>query len=440
MSEKTAKPISANQSITNLNWADTATAGTDYVQPASSLRNSGWVSGDAIPYNVMNWFWRTVSLAIAWIQSWRIRAYDDTRDAVGEGGSQTPGSVYIIGEGESALLHSPLESVSTIAMANAGADIALDGGSYYLSDGVNLSEYDAIDASSFVESSADILSFTPTISRVSTDGFWVLTAAQANASGAEIFFTQCTDTDGGIYHSYEISSNVRAIESNGVEFVWASGTLSAHLLTIGAGIGTVTSVSHGTQVDAVCIDHDTFYFAGQAGTGGNHVRARTIAAGATVWDAIIASTSGTPSPNDMCCDGEYVYVVGDNITDSGETFNVWCYSRLEGRLLWRADIGGDDASGCCVDDRYLYMVVPNNSEVYAVDKRNGHVLFKADTLSSANFCDCDGQRLVVSGGSGGGAASAQIYSTGRGTQFHRAESIAGNRNRRPFYKRTSPLV
>jgi outer membrane protein assembly factor BamB len=216
-----------------------------------------------------------------------------------------------------------------------------------------------------------------------------------------------------------------------VAYIYGSA-VEAHV--VAAGPASLFSANFGANPTSVCIDDERVYASSDASLTSATVRAYRITDGLLEWTFTAAFTAGAPSPKDVCCDGEYVYVVGATITDGAATYSVWCVSR-EGILVWRSQVGVDPES-CCVDDRYLY-VVDSNDELHMVDKRTGAVLRSdngALVVGTNRAVDCDGVHIYAPSST---ANYVRILNRGRTSQTWVRRSST-DVHRRPCYKLATP--
>ena len=156
-----------------------------------------------------------------------------------------------------------------------------------------------------------------------------------------------------------------------------------------------------------------------------------------------ASLPGVPpSPiNDVCADGDYVYVVTDNyLVAAGSNASLFCLDRFNGTTLWYYDIDGADINKVSVDDEYIYCLDSTNNYIYVVRKGSypGIVARFTDLVDVAQYdsIPCDGVSVYAS--VSGTPADIKRFSTlGATKTFMRVEG--DDPARRPFYTLAIPI-
>lgn len=434
MSEYVAKPNkTANENMDNLDWAGTATLGTDVIEPNGSKRNTGHVDAEEPPYESFNWFWRVVSLAVAWIASWKIRAFSALDDGANSTVGLAEGHVFILGKASG-----PTAAGTTVWSRNSSVnilDIATDGVTVYITDNQTVRGIARSNGSNVSASS----SLGAAIHQLYTDGYVVYVGTANNGSGNELHFLDPSDLS-SFATGHNPNADIDAIGANGKYFAYAvNGTTVAQLWQWSSGTPSLISsgISHGAQVNCVALDWGYLFLAGARGTGSNDIRAFDFAA-TGIWSVQLAGT-GTSNVRDICCDGEYVYAVGDVLTDT-LVYNVWCLSRADGAVIWRAALdGGNDMQGCDVDQRYLYCV-SDAGEFFCLDKRNGAIMWTKSGMgasaSDGAVC-CDGEDVYVCGDLVSSDGAWRLAVGRHSTMFIRAD--VEDPNRRPFANAMVPL-
>lgn len=182
------------------------------------------------------------------------------------------------------------------------------------------------------------------------------------------------------------------LDANGT-FLVVAQTATVHFYNGLAGTLNNTGTFDNTQtIVRLCIGNRRVYTVATGGTGYMIVRAVDLVTRTQDWskDNTLWGASANFDANWICTDSDRVYMVSDRVAlTAGGYANVWCVSAQYGNLLWTADLTGAavNPERCAVDDRVLYVSEEHEEETWALDKRDGFVLWNTANVSIAA---CDG--------------------------------------------------
>lgn len=416
-------------------------------------RQSGWAFEDIPPHDEFNWIQQHIGDLLTWQAANAERVFPTLHDALWEG--ETAGE-FALADGETFRCFESAQPAQTEIVIDEQGSRGAVAVERACTDGKRIFYYQA----------GYVVAIDP---RDPTNPLWE--TAIVNASS---FQGMCCDggivfvTVGGIT---SIQQELRAFdaETGAIPSGWSSIGLS---LPYGVGGGVASnglhvaaiarnlaasptqgavevvearnSVSgsdtydHGGGLFDCAIDFENTYICGSAGTGGFHARAlrTSISALTQRWAFTVPATVGTPHLYAICADSERVYMAGANVTDGAVQSNVWCVSRFDGSLLWRALTGsGIEALSVVADERWLY--VTDEDDLKILDKATGAILFFDGAISYTAFkfaTDCDSMLFV--NGTGNNIRAVRV---GRNAARRFVKVSDTDENRRPFYKLVAPV-
>lgn len=172
-----------------------------------------------------------------------------------------------------------------------------------------------------------------------------------------------------------------------------SGGVEVRALNLTTG-ALVASYAHGALVNSVITDGARVYIGGNAGTGGNHIRAIPRNMGAAVWSLI---DNAVAAPDAMACDGEDLWV--------GTSSTLL-------RIMPKFGVVVDQDTGAGVNDLTLttrYLIMARSSAVVYLDRKSSYPLLANGTSTSQDYpgvllhggavtvVGCDGDRIYAGG-------------------------------------------
>lgn len=378
----------------------------------------------------MNWFWKYVGWFIQWLTGETILRYESVTAGIA---ATSPGDIFTVG---SASQHGRAE-IEGSDHAAARCRPVTDGRLVYTTSGTYAAYGSTVYAHHPSQLHVDLwsLDVLKDISSMCADGAY-LYLGHDSASGSTKVSVLTTagalvDVETGAY-----SDEVFGISSNGTYVVFARGNFLE--IRDAGDLGNADSYDHGATITWCCCDDKYAYYIGAAGVGGSSagddVVCVALETGAYVWGVTLNAGAGVH----VCCDGNNVYVIGDD-----STYQIWCLDRITGAYLWRAAKStGDNPTWSAVDGDTLYAakLASGSQSMYALDKRSGSTLWvmsAADLDTITGFC-ADGAGVYVDGVIDGADLALVYAHKGEPARFF-ARVDGDDIARRPFHNLALPI-
>lgn len=435
MSEFTLKPSGTNQDPANLDWANGAINGVDYIEPPPAKRDAAWLFQEKPPYNYFNWFWRLVSLMVTWLTAWKIRAYDalETPTASEANGGVADGHIFILGRPTGYV--APFSEVWSVAGGGGvGVDsVAVDGQYVYYTQDDELYRVGRYNGLTVL--AQRVLNAGNDIEWIFADGARVVAGIVSNA-GAEVYAVDRETLADLPSFPIDLGAiGAQHVTSNGDVWVVAEDNGSNDAQTYNAA-GGFSTLNHLADVRRVAVDYERAYIAGDDAGGGIQLRSFLGFAGAADWSVAFPKIL---TVNDMVSDGDQLFLCFDDDNVGPNRYNVASYDRQTGALNWLSgapDLSTtDNAVSLCVDDAWLYVAAGNF--LYQLSKLTGAVVRKYDHGGLINAVSCDGDCIIIGGEAGTGGNRLRRLNRGGGSRMF-VKGIGTDPNR-PYAKLAIPV-
>lgn len=351
-------------------------AGASVVLPNDATRDQGWSAGEFPPAEFMNALQRDAGRWIGNISSgFGVYTTLDSFIADAEEGDQGVVRSYNAG-------NQPLQEVAAIN-GPAGADlVSVDGDGSILVCTWSNNTADVRTRSGVLLRSLALPGAVTGIGRIVTNGEY----------SALIFGTRVhinTVADGAQIGTFDHAGALTdvAIDGTNAYIVGAAGTggFQARAVNL-AGVSSAWGYIHGASLNSVTTDGVRVYIGGNV-SGGNHIRALTVAAGAVEWSLAADVPEGGQH---MDTDGEFIWAKTDTTLRK--------ISTKFGEQLESIAVSGTDVKIIHLCGRYLFLRNANN--ISYLDLKAGQSTTLATCIQHGAVPTglyCDGDRIYAGG-------------------------------------------